>query len=116
LLPFVMEAHGRWGESARKFFKFLIHEAASATGVPKSNLSIYWRQRLVGNMRRAMLGLASVHRPSPTRASKISMKNKRPKELRILNMCDSLWCHEPPVAPMSFPLQNYLESILANAH
>jgi hypothetical protein len=82
LLSFVMEA--------RKFFKFFIHEVASATGVPKSNLSIYWKQRLAGVMRRAMLGLASVHRPSPTRASKIAMKNKRPKELRILTMCGSL--------------------------
>jgi hypothetical protein len=39
----------------RKFFKLLIHEVASATGVPKSNLLINWKQRLVVGMRRAAM-------------------------------------------------------------
>jgi hypothetical protein len=54
---------------------------------------------------------ASVRRPSPTSASKIYMKNKRPKELSILNVYGPLWCREAPVAFMSFPLQKYLDNV-----
>jgi hypothetical protein len=57
-LPFVMEAHGRWGESARNLFKHLVRATASSTGADKAMLTSYWRQRLVVGMRRsAMQGL-----------------------------------------------------------
>jgi hypothetical protein len=54
-MPFVMEAHGRWGESARKLFKLLVREAASSTGADKAMLTSYWRQRFVVGMRRAAM-------------------------------------------------------------
>jgi hypothetical protein len=54
-MPFVMEAHGRWGESARKLFKLLVREAASSTGAANAMLTSYWRQCFVVGMRCAAM-------------------------------------------------------------
>jgi hypothetical protein len=45
--PLVMEAGGRFGEKAAKFFKQVVHAVSLQTTMSKSRISTYWKQRLV---------------------------------------------------------------------
>jgi hypothetical protein len=54
-VPFVVEAGGRFGVRARKFFKFLIHAVSQQTDMPKSLLSSKWRQKIAVNLKRVRI-------------------------------------------------------------
>ena len=50
--PLVMEALGRFGAKATAFFKKAVHAVSLQTYMSKSQISTYWRQRIVVTMRR----------------------------------------------------------------